>query len=334
MAEGGTMQALVMPGFGDPDRLRVEEVVRPPCREGDVLVRVAAAGVNPVDWKECAGHLEPFYGKYAERWVPGYDAAGVVEAVGAKVTAFAPGDRVVVFSDRRENGHNGTFAEYVRVLANAVAKVPASVALTEAAAIPTAGLTGYQALLAGNKAGLEPGDAVLIHGAAGGVGSYTVQFATAKGLKVAATCSARNLDYVKTLGADLVIDYAKGPVAPAVRAWAPDGVHAIIDCVSGDTLPDAFEALRPGGKLISIATLTQDGDIAGDTERAARRGFAKIFSIMNFDRIDAELGEILDLMAAGQVKTPPLAAYPLAEGAKALEKMRAGGVRGKIVITM
>ena len=109
------MKAMVMAGFGSPSRASIEDVPMPPCRERDVLIELRAAGVNPVDWKECEGHLEPFYGSYADRWVPGYDAAGIVHAVGSQVTQFKPGDRVVAFSDRRENGHNGTFAQYVRV---------------------------------------------------------------------------------------------------------------------------------------------------------------------------------------------------------------------------
>jgi NADPH2:quinone reductase len=335
MADANSMRALVMTGFGPPGKhIAVQTMPLPACKANDLLIRVAAAGVNPVDWKECEGFLQPFYGVYERKWIPGYDAAGVVERVGANVSGFGRGDRVVLFSDRRDNGHNGTFADYVRVLANAVAKVPAQVDLREAAAIPTAALTGYQALIAANKASLKTGNHVLIHGASGGVGSYAVQFAKSAGLKVAATCRAQNADFVTSLGADRVIDYSGDDIARSVRRWAPEGVHAIIDCVSGGTLPDAFDALRAGGKLISIATLTQDGDIAAETSRAAERGCEKLFSIMNFDRIGEELGEILALMARGEVKSPPLTPYSLDRGAEALEHMKRGGVRGKIVITM
>ncbi len=326
------MRAAVISGFGPPSRVRVDEVAVPTCRANEVLIQVAAAGVNPVDWKECEGHLVQFYGKYPDPWVPGYDAAGIVAAVGAEVTGFETGDRVVAFSDRRESGHNGTFAEFVRVLPNAVSIVPRMVDLAEAAAIPTAGLTGYQALFRDNKAGLTAGNAVLIHGASGGVGSYAVQFAKARGLRVAATCSARNLEYAKGLGADLVLDYAKGGMVSAVRTWEPQGVDAIIDCVSGESLPDGLDALRPTGRLLSILTLTQDGDVQGDVKRAGSRGFTKILSIMDFDRVGAELGEILELMARGLVKTPPLEIHPLDEAAGALKRVKEGGVRGKVVL--
>jgi NADPH:quinone reductase len=335
MAEATRMRALVMTGFGSPGKhSAVQSVPLPECKENDLLVRVAAAGVNPVDWKECEGYLKPFYAGYERQWIPGYDAAGVVEKVGANVSGFARGDRVVLFSDRRDNGHNGTFAEYVRVLSNAAAKVPAQVELGEAASIPTAALTGYQALIAANKAALQAGNFVLIHGASGGVGSYAVQFAKSAGFKVAATCRAENADYVTSLGADRVIDYSRDEIARSVRRWAPEGMHAIIDCVSGGTLPDAFDILRTRGKLISIATLTQDGDVVAETSRAADRGCEKILSIMNFDRIGEELAEILALMARGEVKSPPLTRYPLDRGAEALEHMKRGAVRGKILITM
>jgi len=327
------VKAIVMDGFGPPSRAGLADVPMPLCRERDVLIKVRAAGVNPVDWKECEGHLEQFYGSYDERWVPGYDAAGVVHAVGSQVSAFRPGDSVVAFSDRRENGHNGTFAEYLRVLDNAVSLVPDAVSLEDAAAIPTAALTGYQALHRANKADLQPGDTVLVHGASGGVGSYTVQFAKAAGLRVAATCSARNLEYVAGLGADLAIDYAEGRIAESLCEWEPDGLDSIIDCVSGGSIANPQAILKQGGRLISIATLTQDGDVAGDTAKAALLGYEKILSIMEFDRIGEELGEVLALMANGKVTPPPLTAYPLEQGVQALEAMKQGGMQGKIILT-
>jgi NADPH:quinone reductase len=329
------MRAALVSGFGPPDRsVHVGEAPMPVCGADDVLIKVAAAGINPVDWKECEGNLVPFYGAYADRWIPGYDAAGTVHQVGAQAKGFKIGDRVVAFSDRRENGHNGTFAEYVRVLSNAVSRVPPAVDLVAAAAIPTAALTGYQALHRPNKAALQAGDTVLIHGASGGVGSYAVQFAKALGLHVAASCSASNVDYVKALGAELVLDYAQGCIPAGVRTWRPQGLHAIIDCVSGNTLPDALDMLRPHGRLVSIATLTQDGDVQADIERARERGFTKVFSIMEFDRIGAELAEILKLMAAGLVMAPPMQRYPLEAAAMALQHMKQGGVRGKLVLQM
>jgi NADPH2:quinone reductase len=324
------MRAVVVTGFGPPSKARIADMHMPRCEATDVLIKVAAAGVNPVDWKECEGNLAKFF-VYPETWIPGLDAAGIVHAVGSNVSKFRPGDRVVAFSDRGK-GHNGTFAEYVRVVENLAAVVPSSVTLEEAAAIPTAAVTGYQALIRPNKGVLSKGDTAFLHGASGGVGSYAVQFAKALGLRVAASCSAKNIDYVRSLGADLVLDYATGNLAKAVRQWEPKGVDAVIDCVSGGTLPDALDALRPRGKLISIATLTQDGDISGDIKKAAQLGFSKIFAFVEYDRVGQELAEILVLMDKKVVKTPPLINYPLEAGPEAMQRMKDGGVKGKIIL--
>ncbi len=328
------MRAAVLSSFGPPSTVRIAEVPMPACKTADVLIKVAAAGVNPVDWKECEGFLAPFYAKYPDLWTPGYDAAGTVHAVGSGVTQFRVGDRVVAFSDRRDNGHNGTFAEYVRVLPSAVAAVPDDVDLVTAASIPTAGLTGFQALFHKGKADLRNGDGVLIHGAAGGVGSYAVQFAAARGLHVAATCAARNLAYVTGLGAEMVIPYDREAIDLAMKRWRPGGVEAIIDCVSGASFPNALDALRRSGRLVSIATLTQDGDIAADTEKAALRGCTKIFSIIDFSHIDADLSEMLEMIDSGAVKAPPVHLFSLNDASQALQRMKDGQIRGKIVLKM
>ena len=324
------MRAVVIKGFGPPSKARIADMPMPRCGSSDILIKVAAAGVNPVDWKECEGNLAKFF-HYPETWIPGLDAAGIVQAVGSNVTKFKSGDRVVAFSDRSK-GHNGTFAEYVRVLDHLAAVVPTSITLDEAAAIPTAAVTGYQALIRSNKGTLSMGDTVFLHGASGGVGSYAVQFAKALGLRVAASCSAKNIDYVRSLGADLVLDYSIGNLARAVRQWEPKGVDAVIDCVSGGTLSDALDALRPRGKLISIATLTQDGDISGDIKKTAQLGFTKIFAFVDYDQVGQELTEILALLNKGVIKTPPLTMYPLEAGPEAMQRMKNGGVQGKIIL--
>lgn len=325
------MRAVVLSGFGPPANARLADMPMPDFGPDDVLIKVAAAGVNPADWKEGEGNLAQFFGSYPDIWIPGLDVAGIAEAVGSNVSKFKPGDRVVGFSDR-SRGHAGTFAEYVRVPADMMALVPSSVTLDKAAAIPTAAVTGYQALVRPDKAGLSSGETVFIHGASGGVGSYSVQFAQALQLRIAATCSARNIDYVRSLGADLVLDHASGNLATAVREWEPKGVDAIIDCVSGGTLPDAFEALRPGGRLVSIATLTQDGDVTSDMDKARRLGFTKVLAFVSYERFGEDLEEILALIERGLVRTPPLTVYPLEAGPEAMQRMKAGAVQGKIIL--
>src|SRR5258708_26154014 len=190
------MRAFVMEGFGHARKARPGELPKPECGPDDLLVRIAAAGVNPTDWKEMEGNLVNFYPAYAPRWAPGFDGAGIVEQVGSDVTGFAPGDRVVLMSDRR-GGQSGTYAEYVRVAQHLVAQAPASISLTETAGIPVAGLTAYQALFLPDMAAARAGQSILIHGASGGLGSFAVAFAHATGLRVAATCPAVNADYAR-----------------------------------------------------------------------------------------------------------------------------------------
>lgn len=327
------MRAVVVQGFGGPSEARIADMPMPHCGANDVLVRVVAAGVNPADWKESEGNLAQFFPNYPDMWIPGLDVAGVVDSVGADVSRFKPGDRVVGFSDR-SRGHAGTFAEYVRIPQDMMAIVPPSITLEEASALPTAAVTGYQALVKPDKAGLGRGDSVFIHGASGGVGSYTGQLAKALGVRVAASCRARSIDYVRSLGAGLVLDPAAGDLVEAIQRWQAGGVDAVIDCVSGSSFSDALGALRPGGKLISIATLTQDGDVQGDIEKAAELGFTKVFAFVAYEGFGDDLAEILALMEKGAVKTPPLTSYPLDSAPEALQHMKDGGIRGKIILTV
>ncbi len=325
------MRAVAVPRLGPIGKIVIKDFPIPVCGPDDVLIKVVSAGVNPVDWKESEGALEQFFGQYPDFWVPGLDAAGVVQTTGKAVSNFRQGDRVVAISDRAR-GHSGTFAEYVRVPECLVAKVPPSISLDEAASIPCAGLTGFQALFRAGKGRLGHGDAVFIHGGSGGVGSWTVQSAKARGLRVAASCSAANVDYVRSLGADIALDHATGELVQRIRQWQPDGVAAVIDCVSGETLPDALDMLRPGGRLISIPTLTQDGDVEGDTALAKQRGFSKIMAFVEYDKVGEELAEILDMMVRRAVQCPPLTIYPFSAAAAAIERMKVGKVRGKIIL--
>lgn len=326
------MRAVVVSGTDLQGHVHIEDMPMPPCGPNDVIIKVAAAGVNPVDWKECEGHLASFFA-YPEKWIPGLDGAGVVHQTGSAVSEFKVGDRVVTFSDRGR-GHNGTFAQYVRVLDELVAIVPPTVTLEAAASVPTAGVTGYQALFRSGKGDLHEGDTVFIHGGSGGMGSFCVQFAKAKGLRVAASCSAKNVDYVLGLGADLVIDHRAGHVVGAVRQWAPDGVDVVLDCVSGGTLPDALDALRPGGRLIRIPTLTQDGDTRLEIEQAAQRGFTMVFAFVEYDRVGPDLAEIVDLMATGGMAPPLITSFPFERACDAMQAVKDGGVHGKIVLTI
>ena len=324
------MRAIVIDRFGGPEELRLDEVPTPNPAEGQVLVHVAYAGINPADWKDREGLVAGFY-RASFPHILGFDAAGTVADVGPGVDDFAPGDRVFTTSDHGD-GVAGSYAEYLLVSAPRLAKVPPRVDLASAAATPVAALTAWQALLASERGDLQAGQRVLIHGGSGGVGSFAVQFAAHRGAHVAATCSAANLDYVAELGAERALDYRAADYRDELRAWAPEGLDLIVDAVGGDTLPGRLELLRPGGRLVSIATLVADGDIAAETAEAETMGVRKIFAIMDSREAGRELAQIGELLAAGAVHPPPIEVYPMAEVRAAHERIQGGHVRGKLVL--
>jgi NADPH:quinone reductase-like Zn-dependent oxidoreductase len=325
------MRAFVMEGFGASDKAAPGSLPKPQCRPGDLLVRLAAAGVNPTDWKEMEGNLVKFYPPYAPRWAPGFDGAGIVEQVGEGVKDFKPGDRVVFMSDRR-GGQCGTFAEYVRVSEKLAAKAPVSISLSETASIPIAGLTAHQALFRDDMGALKPGQSLLIHGASGGLGSFATGFASAIGARVAATCRPANAAYLREIGAELAIDYTQGHITAALEHWAPSGTDVVVDAVSGGKHRELLDALAPGGRLVIIATVTDDGDIAALTAEAERRGRSVYFLILDHLRVAQDLRAIAQLIDGGRMRMPAITRYPLERAGEALQAMQAGGIRGKLVI--
>ena len=325
------MRAFVMEGFGASDQASPGTLAKPQCRPGHLLVRVAAAGVNPTDWKEMEGNLVNFYPPYEPRWAPGFDGAGIVEEVGEDVAGFKPGDRVVLMSDRR-GGQSGTFAEYVRVSEQLAAKAPASISLTETASIPVAGLTAYQALFRDDMGRAKPGQSLMIHGASGGLGSFATCFARAIGMRIAATCRPANDDYLREIGAEHTIDYTQGHIAEALKRWVPHGADVVIDAVSGGRQADLLDALAPGGRLVIIATITDDGDIPALSAEAARRGCSVHFLILDHLRVAEDLQAIARLIDGGTMRMPQITRYPLERAGEALQAMQAGGTRGKLVV--
>lgn len=325
------MRALVMNGFGAPNQAKPGELPKPECRPDDLLVRVSAAAVNPVDWKEMAGYLVSVYGEYGP-WAPGFDACGKVEQVGGNVKGFAVGDRVVLLSDRRE-GQSGTFAEYVRVPARLAAKAPAKANDAQVASIPTAGITGYQGLFRPDVGALKAGESVLILGGSGGIGSFSVAYAHAAGAKVAATARDVNLDYVRSLGADLAID-RKDDVAAAVKRWAPQGVDHILDTGTGGNQPGLLDMLKTGGRLVIVATYVNDADIEKLTAKAKERNIKVSYLILDLATLQQDLNATAKLIDEGKMKLPDLKLYPLERGAEALAAQQAGGIRGKLIVTI
>ncbi|HLO27180.1 MAG TPA: NADP-dependent oxidoreductase [Geobacteraceae bacterium] len=307
-----TMKAVRIHTYGGPEVLVYEEVPRPQPGQGEVLVRVEAAAVNPVDWKIREGYLREML-PHALPLIMGWDVSGVVEETGPGVTRFRAGDEV--FS-RPDLLRDGTYAEYVVIRETEVALKPGSVDHLHAAAIPLAGLTAWKSLI--EAAGAAPGQRVLIHGAAGGVGSYAVQLAKWRGAHVTATASAPNLDYLRRLGADEIIDYR------SVRFEDVTGdVDVVIDTIGGDTQQRSWQVLKRGGILVSIIS-------PPPPEQAAAHGVRQAFVFIQPDA--AVLAELAKLVDAGKLRPYVEAVLPLAEARRAQELSQGGHVRGKIVL--
>jgi NADPH:quinone reductase-like Zn-dependent oxidoreductase len=296
--------------FGGRDKLELLDLPQPKLPPESVLIRIHAAGVNPVDWKMREGRLEPSW-PHVFPVVPGWDAAGVVERVGPAVTEFKPGDEVFSYCRKQFVG-DGAYAEYVVVPETSVAHKPRSLDFEHAAALPLTGLTAYQALF--NAAGLVAGETVLVHAAAGGVGSFAVQLAADAGAEVIGTASEQNTEYVLGLGATEVIDYRERDFVEGVREAYPEGVDVVFDTIGGETQARSRELLRPEGRLVSIAQPPRDG-------------------LYVFVRPDGEqLAELAELVDEGRLAVHLTEVVPLEEAARAHELSEAGNVRGKLVL--
>ncbi|SOY63925.1 NADPH:quinone reductase; Zinc-containing alcohol dehydrogenase superfamily [Cupriavidus taiwanensis] len=320
------MRAVLIDRHGGPEVIRLGEVARPEPAAGEVLIRVACAGVNPADWKCREGYLSAFM-QASFPFVLGFDASGVVAAVGAGVTAFVRGQRVFAQTGVGA-GQWGSYAQYVAVGQDCVVPMPDHLQFAEAAAVPTPALAAWTGLF--DDGGLRPGQTVLVHGGAGAVGTFAVQLARAAGATVAATCSAAHRDALMALGCDLAIDYRASDIGAAVRAWAPAGVDLVLDAVGCGTLPMGLDLLRPGGILVAILTLAS-GDHGPDHAEAARRGVrtAVAFSKMPSG---ARLGEIAALLNDRRLRPPRIECLPLAQAGQALELVRSGQAASKLVL--
>ncbi|MEW5980164.1 MAG: NADP-dependent oxidoreductase [Acidobacteriota bacterium] len=307
-----TMKAVRIHEYGGPEVLRYEEIPRPSPGPGELLIRVHAAGVNPADWKIRQGYAKEFL-KHSLPLILGWDVSGVVEAVGLEVTGWKEGAEVYSFPDILRDG---AYAEYIVVRASAVALKPRCVDHVQAAAIPLAALTAWQALF--DAGGLVADQKVLIHGAAGGVGSFAVQLAKWKGGHVIGTASARNQVFLRGLGADEAIDYGAVRFEDVVR-----GVDVVFDTVGGGTLKRSWRVLKKGGILVSIA-----GQPSG--EEAARAGVREAFVFCQ--RNAAQLAELAKLVDTGRLRPIVETVLPLAEARRAQELSQTGHTRGKIVL--
>ncbi|MFJ4502815.1 NADP-dependent oxidoreductase [Streptomyces sp. NPDC088864] len=307
------MKAISYSRFGDADVLEYGERPDPKVAPDAVLVKVRAAAVNPVDRQAREGKLDGVLDTVFPV-VPGWDVSGVVVQPGVAVDEFAVGDEVIGYV-REDFLSRGTFAEYVAAPVRTLARKPLRLSFEEAAGLPLAGLTAYQVLHRTLR--VQEGETVLVHAAAGGVGSLAVQLARHAGCRVIGTASERNHDHLRRLGAEPVA-YGDGLV-DRLRALAPDGIDAAFDTVGGDALRASAETLAPGGRLASIV----------DTEVFSYGGRYA------FVRPDAEdLARLAELAEQGIVTVHVDRVFPLAETAAAQRLNAEGRTRGKIVVTV
>ncbi|MFI8235198.1 NADP-dependent oxidoreductase [Streptomyces sp. NPDC085900] len=315
MSNVKTMRAISQDVLGGPEVLREVELPRPEPRTNEVLVRVRAAGVNPTDWKHRA--TGGFLGE--PPFVLGWDVSGVVEAVGIGVARFKPGDEV--FGMLSYPFGHGSHAEYVTGPARWFAHKPASIDHTQAGALPLVSLTAWQALV--EYADVRPGQRVLVHAAAGGVGHVAVQIAKARGAYVIGTASAGKHDFLRGIGADEAVDYRETDFTEAVK-----DVDVVLDTIGGDTSTRSLRVLRPGGIVVSILPVGSD-DFHKEAERLGVRSLR-----MLVDASHGGMTAIAELVEAGKLRPTIAGTFPLADAAEAHRLGDTGRTTGKLVLTV
>ena len=312
------MKACIYEEFGEVDVLQIREIKAPEPKSDEVLVRILFAGVNPVDWKIRKGYLKEVM-PHDFPIIPGWDGAGIVSGCGANVTEFKVGDEV--FGDFNTGSVKwGTYAEFALAKEVCLAKKPATMTFQVAACLPIVSLTAWQALF--EFANLQAGQAVLVHAGAGGVGGMAVQFAHMKGATVITTASSKNHEYVRTLGADSVIDYTKENVKEKLFSVFPEGVDVVLDCVGGTVCEESAQLVKKGGCLVSIVEVQAEHF----STPVCKAGF--IFAYPNSEQLD----EIARLITTGKIQAPKITEFPLNEAKKAQELMQTGHVSGKIIL--
>ena len=315
MSTVNTMRVITQNALGGPEVLEVAEVERPAPRANEILIRVRAAGLNPTDWKHRA--TGGFLGE--PPFTLGWDVSGVVEAAGVGVARFAPGDEV--FGMLSYPWGHGSHAEYVAAPARAFVHKPAGIDHVQAGALPLVSLTAWQALV--ENAEVQPGQRVLIHAAAGGVGHVAVQIAKARGAYVIGTASAAKHDFLRELGVDEAIDYRETDFSEAVK-----DVDVVLDMLGGETALKSLRVLRPGGIVVSIVPMGKPDFY----EEAEQLGVRAVRMLVDADRADME--SIADLVEAGKLRATIAGTFPLADAAEAHALGATGRTAGKLVLTV
>ncbi|WP_338674825.1 NADP-dependent oxidoreductase [Streptomyces sp. SCSIO 30461] len=319
MSDTTTMRAISPASWGGPEVLTAVTIERPTPGPTEILVRVYAAGVNPIDWKTRA---TGGFGMHGEPPVLGYDVSGVVEAVGVGVTLFQPGDEVFGMPEFPRQA--GGYAEYVTGPARHFAAKPATLSHIEAAALPLAGLTAWQALV--ETAGLSGGQRVLIHAASGGVGHLAVQIAAVRGAHVIGTAREEKHAMLKELGAHELIDYTRQDFAEVLGRGSVD---VVVDAIGGDYGTRSLSVLRDGGTLVTLPLSDEVPPPAGDGDpRSSRSGFTLV------EPDSTGMRAIAALAAEGRLRPLVESVFPLGRAADAHRQGEAGRTRGKIVLSV
>lgn len=313
-----TMAAVGFSGYGGADVLEPLRLPIPEPGAGEVRIRVAAAAVNPADWRIRAGAFRLFM-RPAWPFVPGADVAGVVDAVGAGVSRFGPGDRVFAMLPTLRGGG---YAEFAVAPQEAAAHLPSNVSLVDAAAAPLAALTALQALEGGLR--LAGGERVLVYGASGGVGTFAVQLARALGARVTAACSGANAEWVAGLGAEAVLDYAAADVARPAEPY-----DALLDAVAAHPFRHWRHAVRRGGRVCLLNPMH-----GNPLSRLGAALHGRRLSSIMVRPDGAALRRVARWMAEGTVRPVVERCYPLAEAAEAHRRSETGRVRGKLVLVV
>ena len=314
-AKSQTMKAIRIHNYGGPEVLQYEDAPRPEPQAGEVLVRVLAAGVNPIDWKVREGHMKDFW-PHKFPLIPGWDLSGVVEAVGpgpAAAGRFKKGDEVYSVPDA---SRDGAYAEYIVVRESELALKPKSLHHVRAAAVPLAAVTAWQALFDAGQ--LKRGQRVLIHGGSGGVGHLAVQLAKWKGAHVLATASTKNQELLRELGVDEPIDYTKQKFEDVAR-----DVDLVLDLIGGETQERSWSVLKKGGVLLSLVQ-------PPSVEKAKALGVRAAFVAGHPS--GAQLAEIAKIIDSGQLAPVIDRILPLSEVRRAHELSKSGHTHGKIVL--
>lgn len=328
------MTAVFYEEYGGVEKMIVGERPKPATlRPSEVLIEARAAGINPVDWKIREGFLKSW--PQTLPIITGWDVSGTIVGVGSEVTDYKIGDEVYSYNrpmfdspelgaDDVPIGVDGCCAQFVRSAAWKVAPKPKTLTFPQAGAVPLAALTAYQGIF--DKGGLSGQKTLLVLNASGGVGSFAVQFAVAKGFKVIGTCSSRNTDYVKSLGA-IPVDYTKSSVAADVKKLHgfESGVDVVMDCAGGESTNDGIELVKTDGKIISIANF----DIVTLAKAKDKKGEAFLVSCSG-----KQLSEIGQLIDTGKVKIQALKEFPLGSAVEAFTSLQTNRIRGKIVLTI